>query len=190
MGGWFSLSISFLFLVWVPVEERGGGKMGWSERVSERGADILSLKHVSRIIGHCNNPALPFCPVCGCGISSCSVLKYWLRNEKQELLGCCNVWESSSRALEQGYLARRGTAVGGDETGNELFPFAVFFESPPLPLSTFCVLILALHSHSSRERFHRIFETSATDLSVIPRALLHAVFPLLRFYADIWTFSG
>ena len=47
---------------------------------SER-ADILALKHVSRIFEHCNNPALPFCPVRVCGISSCSVLKYWLENE-------------------------------------------------------------------------------------------------------------
>ena len=60
--------------------ERGGG-----------GEDILALKHVSRIFGHCNDPALPFCPVCGRGLSSCSVLKYWLGNEKQELLGCCYV---------------------------------------------------------------------------------------------------
>ena len=35
--------------------------------------------------------ASPFCLVCGYGISSCSVLKYWLGNEKKEVLGCCNV---------------------------------------------------------------------------------------------------
>ena len=57
-----------------------------------------------RIIGHCNNPALPFCLVCGRGISSCSVLKYWLENGKQEVLGCCNVRESYRPALDQGYL--------------------------------------------------------------------------------------
>ena len=57
-------------------------------------ADILALKHVSRILGHRNNPALPFCPVCGRGISSCSVLKYWLENEEQEMWVCCNVRES------------------------------------------------------------------------------------------------
>ena len=49
-------------------------------------ADILALKHVSKILGHCNNPALPSSPVCVRGISSCSVLKYWLGNEKQEVL--------------------------------------------------------------------------------------------------------
>ena len=48
-------------------------------------AEVLALKYGSRILGHCNNPALPVCPVCGCGISSCSVLKYWLENEKQEV---------------------------------------------------------------------------------------------------------
>ena len=67
-------------------------------------ADILALKHDSRILGHCNNPALPFCPVCGCGISSCSVLKYWLGNEKQEVLGCWNVRKFYWHALERGYL--------------------------------------------------------------------------------------
>ena len=53
-----------------------------------RGADILTLKHISRILGHFNNPALPFCPVCGRGISFWSMLKYSLENEKQEVLGC------------------------------------------------------------------------------------------------------
>ena len=48
--------------------------------------------------------ALPFCLVCGHGISSFTVLKYWLENEKQQVLGCCNVRESYWRALEQGYL--------------------------------------------------------------------------------------
>ena len=61
--------------------------------------DILALKHISRIFGHCNNPALPFCMVCGCDISSCSVLKYWLQNEKQEVLGCCNVRKFNGHAL-------------------------------------------------------------------------------------------
>ena len=70
--------------------------------------DILTIKHVSRIIGHCDNPALPFCPVCGPVISSCSMLKYWLENEKQEVLGCCNVRESYWRALERGYLLTNG----------------------------------------------------------------------------------
>ena len=70
----------------------------------EMAADILALKHVSRIFGHCNNPALPFCLVCGYGISSCSVLKYWLENEKQEVLGCCNVREFYWHALERRYL--------------------------------------------------------------------------------------
>ena len=63
----------------------------WRLLVITWAPDILALKHVSRIFGHCNNPALPFCPVCGCGISSYSVPKYWLENEKQEVLGCCNV---------------------------------------------------------------------------------------------------
>ena len=54
-------------------------------------ADILALKQGSIIVGHCNNPAMLFCLVCGDGISSCSVLKYWLGNEKQGVLGCCNV---------------------------------------------------------------------------------------------------
>ena len=51
------------------------------------GADILAPKHVSRILEHCINPALPFCPVWVCGTSSCSVLKYRLENQKQEVLG-------------------------------------------------------------------------------------------------------
>ena len=66
--------------------------------------DIVALGHFSRIFGHCNNPALPFRLVCGRGISCCSVLKYWLGNEKQEVLGCCNVRESYWRAFEQVYL--------------------------------------------------------------------------------------
>ena len=66
--------------------------------------DILALKHLSRILGHCNNPALPFCLFCGRGIFSFSVLKHWLWCEKQEVLGCCNVLESYWRALERGYL--------------------------------------------------------------------------------------
>ena len=66
--------------------------------------DILALKHVSRIFGHCNNLALPFCPVCGCGISSCSALKYWLENEKQEVLGCWNVRKFYCHALGRGSL--------------------------------------------------------------------------------------
>ena len=66
--------------------------------------DFLALNHVSRIFGHCNIPALPFCLVCGRGISSCSVLKYWLGNEKQEVLGCCNVRKFYCHALERWYL--------------------------------------------------------------------------------------
>ena len=69
-------------------------------------ADILTLKQLSRIIRHCTNPAPPFCLVCGCGISSCSVLKYWLGSGKQEVLGCGNVPESYWRALEQRPLWR------------------------------------------------------------------------------------
>ena len=80
----------------------------WRGRQGGREADILALKHISRIFGHCNNPALPFCPVCGCGISSCSVLKYWLWNEKQEVLCCCNVRKFYWRALDRGYLPRKG----------------------------------------------------------------------------------
>ena len=48
--------------------------------------DILTLKHVSRILGHCNNPALPFCPGCGVGIASppvkCSKTGLEMRNKK------------------------------------------------------------------------------------------------------------
>ena len=47
--------------------------------------DILALRQLSKIFGHCDDPALPFHPVCGCGISSCSVLKYWLENEELEV---------------------------------------------------------------------------------------------------------
>ena len=32
------------------------------------------------------------------------MLKYWLENGKQEVLGCCNVRESYRPALDQGYL--------------------------------------------------------------------------------------
>ena len=51
------------------------------------GADILALKYDSRILGHCNNPAPLLGPVCGCGISSRSKLKYWLGNEKKRSAG-------------------------------------------------------------------------------------------------------
>ena len=50
-------------------------------------ADILALKHISRIFGHYNKPALPFYPVCGCGPSSappvhCSNTDLKMRNKK------------------------------------------------------------------------------------------------------------
>ena len=51
-------------------------------------------KHISRILGHCNDPALTFCPVCGRGISSRSMVKYCFENEKQQVLGCGNVRKS------------------------------------------------------------------------------------------------
>ena len=75
--------------------------MGRTYQIS---SDIIALRHVSRIFGHCNNPALPLCMVCGHGISSCSVLKYWLENEKHEVVGCCNVLKFYWHALEGGYL--------------------------------------------------------------------------------------
>ena len=69
-------------------------------------SDILDVTHVSRIFRHCNNPELPFWLVCGCVISSCSVLKYGLGNEKEDvLMGCCTVWKFYCHALERGYLS-------------------------------------------------------------------------------------
>ena len=40
----------------------------------------------------------------GHGITSRSVLKFRLENEKHKVLGCCNVRESYCHALERGYL--------------------------------------------------------------------------------------
>ena len=37
-------------------------------------------------------------------MSPCSVDKYWLENEKQEVLGCCNVRKFYCHAFERGYL--------------------------------------------------------------------------------------
>ena len=87
-------------------------------------AYILALKHISRIFGHCNYSALPFCPVCGCGISFCSVLKCGFENEKQEVLGRSNVRKFYSRALEQGFLPGSQTSL------SPLFSLFLHF-SPP-----------------------------------------------------------
>ena len=77
-------------------------------------ADSLALMHVSRSFGHCT--AFLSCLVCGRGISSCSMLKYWLEHEKQEVLGCCIVWKSSwrthFRARLSGWLAPGGSWGG------------------------------------------------------------------------------
>ena len=87
---WVLSPLETIFL-WGRRQPAGAGGVFAVTSPSIHPSDILALKHVGRIFGHCNNPALPFCPVCGYGISSCSVLKYWLEKEKQEVLGCCNV---------------------------------------------------------------------------------------------------
>ena len=58
--------------------------------VAHQCSDILNLKHISRILGHCNNQALPFCLVCGRCISSNSMLKYQILVWK---------WETRSAGL-------------------------------------------------------------------------------------------
>ena len=68
--------------------------------------DILALKHVSKILRHCNNPTLHFCLVCECVVSpsvQCSNTGLEMRNRKC-WPGCYNVRESYRRALEQRYL--------------------------------------------------------------------------------------
>ena len=80
------------------------GVYGAKDRDIPFEADILALNHVSKILRHCNNPALPFCLVCGRGISCCPVLQYWLENEKHDVLVCCNVRESYLCSLEKGCL--------------------------------------------------------------------------------------
>ena len=52
-------------------------------RASAAVVDILALKHVSRILGHCKNLALPFSLVFGHGISCCSMLKYRIVQKKE-----------------------------------------------------------------------------------------------------------
>ena len=70
-------------------------------------ADILALKHVSRILGHCNNPAL----LVSNFQASISALNgkrcHTHKPERKAVLGCCNVRESSWRALERRYLVLR-----------------------------------------------------------------------------------
>ena len=53
--------------------------------------DILALKHVSRMLGHCNNPAHCLSVRFVCVASP--LVQCWLGNEKQIVLGCCNVRE-------------------------------------------------------------------------------------------------
>ena len=68
--------------------------------------DILALKHVSRILGHCNNPTR---------LVSHFQASIWAPNrrrchghkpDRKAVLGCCNVREFYWRALEWGYLMR------------------------------------------------------------------------------------
>ena len=65
---------------------------------------ILALKHVSRVLGHCNNPAL-------------FVSHFQASTEQEEMprtqtgqkgsvLGCCNVRAFCWHALERGYLGK------------------------------------------------------------------------------------
>ena len=55
------------------IESHRGKKSIHQRERSLSKADILALKHESRILGHCNNPGYPALPlglVCWCGISS------------------------------------------------------------------------------------------------------------------------
>ena len=80
------------------VEEEGD----WS--VADPPPDILALKHISRIFGHCNTPAL---------LVSNFQASIWALNgrrchthkpDRKAVLGCCNVREFYWSALERGYL--------------------------------------------------------------------------------------
>ena len=69
-------------------------------------SDILALKHVSNIIGHCNNPAL---------LVSHFHASIWALNrrschghkpDRKAVVGCCNVWKFYWSALERGFLTK------------------------------------------------------------------------------------
>ena len=71
----------------------------WNLRVLSSYPEVISLKHESRILRHC-------CPICGHCLSYCSVLKYWLENEKYDMRNPYTSQQQCPRILFSSFKAR------------------------------------------------------------------------------------
>ena len=73
---------------------------------SELEAEVLDLKHGSRILGHSSNPVCGFSAIEQVRLCAVWPMENWIGSSLNQIQGCTTVGESYSRVLEPGPLVR------------------------------------------------------------------------------------